>query len=40
MARAPPGPAAVRMWDAIQELSRYDGFYEITRPRRQVPFRR
>ena len=40
MEPAPTGPAAVRMWDAIQELSRSDGFYEITRPRRQVPFRR
>ena len=40
MEPAPTGEAAVRMWDAIQELSRHPGFYEITRPRRVAPFAR
>lgn len=40
MEPAPTGEAAVRMWDAIIELSRNPGFYELTRPRRVVPFRR
>lgn len=39
MEPAPTGPAAIRMWDAVQELSRHPGFYEITRPRRVMPFR-
>jgi hypothetical protein len=33
MAPAPRGPAALALWDAIQVLSEYDGFFEITRPR-------
>jgi 2-hydroxychromene-2-carboxylate isomerase len=37
MAPAPTGEAAVRMWDAIQVLSREPGFFEITRPRANVP---
>ncbi|HEX2849065.1 MAG TPA: hypothetical protein VHN98_00860 [Acidimicrobiales bacterium] len=39
MEPAPTGPAAARLWDAIQELSRHPGFYEITRPRAVAPFR-
>ena len=37
MAPAPTGEAAVRMWDAIQVLSRDPGFFEITRPRANPP---
>ena len=37
MAPAPTGEAAVRLWDAIQVLSREPGFFEITRPRANVP---
>jgi 2-hydroxychromene-2-carboxylate isomerase len=37
MAPAPTGPAALRLWDAIQVLSEHDGFFEITRPRRNTP---
>jgi 2-hydroxychromene-2-carboxylate isomerase len=39
MEPAPTGEAAVRLWDAVQELSKHPGFYEITRPRRAMPFR-
>jgi hypothetical protein len=37
MAPAPTGEGALRMWDAIQVLSRDPGFYEITRPRVNRP---
>ena len=37
MAPAPTGPAAVRLWDAIQVLSEHEGFFEFTRPRTTVP---
>jgi hypothetical protein len=37
MAPAPTGPAALRLWDAIQVLSEHDGFFEITRPRVNAP---
>jgi 2-hydroxychromene-2-carboxylate isomerase len=37
MAPAPTGPDAVRLWDAIQVLSEYPGFFEITRPRANDP---
>jgi len=37
MAPAPTGEAAVRMWDALQVLSREPGFFEFTRPRANVP---
>ena len=37
MAPAPTGPAAVRLWDAIQVLSAEPGFFEITRPRANRP---
>lgn len=37
MAPAPTGEAAVRLWDAIQVLSREPGFFEITRPRLNPP---
>jgi 2-hydroxychromene-2-carboxylate isomerase len=37
---APTGDAAVRMWDAVLELSRHAGFFEIARPRRTMPFGR
>jgi predicted DsbA family dithiol-disulfide isomerase len=37
MAPAPTGPAALRLWDAIQALSEYQGFFEITRPRANRP---
>ena len=37
MAPAPTGPDAVRLWDAIQVLSEYDGFFELTRPRTHLP---
>jgi hypothetical protein len=37
MAPAPTGPAAVRLWDAIQVISREPGCFEITRPRTNRP---
>jgi predicted DsbA family dithiol-disulfide isomerase len=37
MAPAPTGAAAVRLWDAIQVISREPGFFEITRPRSNRP---
>jgi predicted DsbA family dithiol-disulfide isomerase len=37
MAPAPTGAEAVQLWDAIQVLSAYQGFFEITRPRANVP---
>jgi predicted DsbA family dithiol-disulfide isomerase len=37
MAPAPTGPDAVRLWDAIQVLSQQEGFFEITRPRTNLP---
>jgi hypothetical protein len=37
MAPAPTGKAAVRLWDAIQVISREAGFFEITRPRTNPP---
>ena len=37
MAPAPTGHAAVRLWDAIEVVSREPGFFEITRPRRNPP---
>ena len=37
MAPAPTGPAALELWDAIQVLSRQDGFFEFTRPRVNAP---
>jgi hypothetical protein len=37
MAPAPTGEAAVRMWDAIEVLSQEPGFFEITRPRSNLP---
>ena len=37
MAPAPTGDAALRLWDAIQVLSRHEGFFEITRPRANSP---
>jgi hypothetical protein len=37
MAPAPTGSAAIRLWDAIQVLSEYQGFFEITRPRVNSP---
>jgi 2-hydroxychromene-2-carboxylate isomerase len=37
MAPAPIGEAAVRLWDAIQVISREPGFFEITRPRANPP---
>jgi predicted DsbA family dithiol-disulfide isomerase len=37
MAPAPVGEAAVRLWDAIQVISREPGFFEITRPRANRP---
>jgi predicted DsbA family dithiol-disulfide isomerase len=37
MAPAPTGSAALRLWDAIQALSEYQGFFEITRPRANSP---
>jgi predicted DsbA family dithiol-disulfide isomerase len=37
MAPAPTGEAAVRLWDAIQVISAEPGFFEITRPRANVP---
>jgi hypothetical protein len=37
MAPAPTGEAAVRLWDALQVISREPGFFEITRPRANRP---
>jgi hypothetical protein len=37
MAPAPTGPDAVRLWDAIQVLSEHEGFFEVTRPRTNLP---
>jgi predicted DsbA family dithiol-disulfide isomerase len=37
MAPAPTGAGALRLWDAIQVLSREPGFFEITRPRANPP---
>jgi hypothetical protein len=37
MAPAPTGKAALELWDAVQVLSRQQGFFEITRPRANIP---
>jgi hypothetical protein len=37
MAPAPTGAAALELWDAIQVLSRQQGFFEMTRPRANIP---
>lgn len=37
MAPAPTGADALQLWDAIQVLSEHDGFFEITRPRTNLP---
>jgi predicted DsbA family dithiol-disulfide isomerase len=37
MAPAPTGDAALRLWDAIEVISREPGFFEITRPRANPP---
>jgi len=37
MAPAPTGPAATRLWDAVQVMAQEPGFFEITRPRRNPP---
>lgn len=37
MAPAPTGAAALELWDAIQVISRQPGFFEITRPRTNLP---
>jgi hypothetical protein len=37
MAPAPTGPAALRLWDALQVISSEPGFFEITRPRANRP---
>ena len=37
MAPAPTGAAALELWDAIQVISRQPGFFEITRPRANLP---
>ena len=37
MAPAPTGDLAIQLWDAIQVLSGYQGFFEITRPRTNAP---
>lgn len=37
MAPAPTGRAATELWDAIGVLSAHEGFFEITRPRRNSP---
>jgi 2-hydroxychromene-2-carboxylate isomerase len=37
MAPAPTGPAAVRLWDAVQVIAQEPGFFEITRPRVNRP---
>jgi hypothetical protein len=37
MAPAPTGAAAVRLWDAIEVITQEPGFFEITRPRVNLP---
>ncbi|HVC71785.1 MAG TPA: hypothetical protein VNC61_16135 [Acidimicrobiales bacterium] len=37
MAPAPTGEAAVRLWDAVQVIAQEPGFFEITRPRSNLP---
>ena len=37
MAPAPTGDAALRLWDAVQVIAEEPGFFEITRPRANVP---
>jgi hypothetical protein len=37
MAPAPTGVAALRLWDAIDVIAREPGFFEITRPRANLP---
>jgi hypothetical protein len=37
MAPAPTGSAAIRLWDAVQVLAQEPGFFEITRPRVNLP---
>jgi predicted DsbA family dithiol-disulfide isomerase len=37
MAPAPTGADALALWDAVMVLSRLDGFFEITRPRKNSP---
>ena len=37
MAPAPTGDEALKLWDALQVLSREPGFFEFTRPRANVP---
>ncbi len=37
MAPAPTGSSALELWDAIQVLSRNQGFFELTRPRVNPP---
>jgi 2-hydroxychromene-2-carboxylate isomerase len=37
MAPAPKGEAALRLWDAIAVIAQEPGFFEITRPRANLP---
>jgi predicted DsbA family dithiol-disulfide isomerase len=37
MAPAPTGDAAIRLWDAVQVVAQEPGFFEITRPRVNLP---
>ena len=37
MAPAPTGQAAIRLWDAVQVIAQEPGFFEITRPRQNLP---
>jgi hypothetical protein len=37
MAPAPTGEAALRLWDAISVIAQEPGFFEITRPRANLP---
>ncbi len=37
MSQAPTGEAAVEFWDAIQVISKQQGFFELTRPRTAAP---
>jgi hypothetical protein len=37
MAPAPTGAAALRLWDAIEVIAQEPGFFEITRPRANLP---
>jgi hypothetical protein len=37
MAPAPTGEAAIRLWDAVQVVCQEPGFFEITRPRTNLP---